>query len=76
MVLQGHDSSHQVGVAIAIHEQMPTTRFYFTSGYPHEQELAYARSRGLNLHFGIMPGHEQFLEEIDRTSRSISLLEK
>src|SRR5215470_13740938 len=47
MVLQGVDSSGQMAVATAIHQEVPAARFIFISGCPHQEELAIARSRGL-----------------------------
>ena len=55
MVLQGLNSSGQMAVATAIHEESPATKFLFISGYPHMEELANARSRGMNLWFEEIP---------------------
>jgi hypothetical protein len=67
MVLQGRDSSRTIQVAIQIHEQTSDTKFYFTSGYPHSEELNYARSCGVSLHFEFMPNNPKgFIDIIEQ----------
>jgi hypothetical protein len=67
MILQGVDSSQQVDLAIALHEEMPAARFYFSSGYPHPEELDRARSCGLNLRFELMPVNiDKFVADIEQ----------
>ena len=68
MVLQGRDSSRQMAVATAIHEESPRTKFLFISGYPHKEELVQARSRGMNLRFEEIPFNpEEILALLENT---------
>ena len=68
LVLQGRNSFGQMALATAIHEAAPAARFLFISGWPHKEELDYARSQGLKLRFEEMPFNpDKFLADIEKS---------